>query len=91
MEGLHTSAIHVVVKPGEDKIRVTVDSAASGLNSGTNMDEILLKLGEFNNPTVRSLARLLARAMQKDKKLLYKTDVSGAFSTMKLSAEAALA
>ena len=36
-EGLHVLPIHVVVKPGDDKIRVTVDASASGLNAGTNM------------------------------------------------------
>jgi hypothetical protein len=90
IQGIHTSAIHVVVKPGDEKIRITVDAAASGLNAGTDMADILAKLGEFSNPNIRSMAKMLARAMRDGKRLLFKTDVSGAFSTMRLSMQAVL-
>ena len=88
--GLHVSPIHVVVKPGDDKIRITVDASASGLNSGTNMQEVTELLGQFSNPNLQSVAEMLNIAGHSGDSFLFKTDVSGAFSTMKLSPEAAL-
>ena len=69
-EGLHVNLLHVVVKPGDDKIRVCTDAAASGLNEGTNMDDVDSTLGDFNLPNTRFLAGLLDRATKAQKKVL---------------------
>ena len=89
-EGLHVNVIHVVLKAGADKIRVCTDAAASGLNAGTDMAEVSNTLQEFRMPNCATLAGLLNEAFEIQDNLLYKTDVSGAFNTMKLSPEAAL-
>ena len=83
--GLHVSAIHVVVKPGEEKVRVCTDAAASDLNIFTDMEAVSGSLGRFELPNTPHLARMLDRASKSGRKFLYKTDVSGAFINMMLS------
>ena len=90
MQGLHTSAVHVVIKPGDKKIRVCTDAAASGLNDGTDMDDVVRRLGEFNLPSLQALATMLCGAAADGCSLLYKTDVSSAFTTMRLSVDASM-
>jgi hypothetical protein len=90
MQGLHTSAIHVVLKPGDEKVRVCTDAAASGLNEGTDMEEVLRLLGEFHLPNMQDLASLLYAAAAEGCSVVYKTDVSSAFTTMRLSVEASM-
>jgi len=63
-EGLHVSPIHVVVKAGDDKIRITVDASASGLNGGTDMLEVKELLGLFTNPNLKSVAEMLAAVVR---------------------------
>jgi hypothetical protein len=84
MQGLHTNAIHVVLKPGDEKVRVCTDAAASGLNEGTDMEEVLALTGEFNLPNMRDLASVLCVAAEEGRSLVYKTDVSSAFTTVRL-------
>jgi hypothetical protein len=54
------------------------------------MQEVTELLGQFSNPNLQSVAEMLNIAGHSGHSFLFKTDVSGAFSTMKLSPEAAL-
>ena len=89
-KGLHVSAVHAVITAGDDNIRVTTDASASELNDATDMAGVKAALGDFNLPSLRSLASMLTRARRDGRTQLYKTDVSGAFTTMRLSPIAAL-
>jgi hypothetical protein len=54
------------------------------------MEQVLGLTGEFNLPTLQVLARLLFVAAEAGSSLVYKTDVSSAFTTMRLSVEASM-
>ena len=66
------------------------DAAASGLNAGTDVIDVTEILQEYKLPSCATLAGMLHEASGEHECLLYKTDVSGTFNTMKLSPEAAL-
>jgi hypothetical protein len=52
------SAVHVVMKPGSEKIRVCTEAAASGLNDDTDMEQVTRKLDIFSLPNQQCLANL---------------------------------
>ena len=90
MKDLHVSALHVAHKEADCKGRPCTDASHSGLNEGTDMERLTAHLGEFKLPQLRSLARMLQKAQERNHSLLHKTDVSSAFNCMLLSPEAAM-
>lgn len=91
LEGLNLNQPHVVAKVGDSKGRVCVDETASGLNAATLVEELYARDGDLVLPTVVNFAGMVHDgAVNHNAKLMYKTDVSGAFGRHKLSAAAAL-
>ena len=90
LPGLHVSALHVAFKEADSRGRPCTDAAHSGLNDGTDMQELMKYLGDFHLPQLTELARMLISAQEGGSTLLHKTDVSSAFNTMLLSPEASL-
>ena len=90
VEGVHVSALHVACKESDTKGRPCTDATHSGLNEGTDMEQLTEYLGEYKLPQLKALARMLKVAKKRGHTLLHKTDVSSAFNCMYLHPDAAL-
>jgi hypothetical protein len=82
--GWHLNQSHVVLKEADEKGRICVDSRASGLNEGTDMEAIERELGELRLPIVSEVATLAVKVRKRKNPVLAKYDVEAAFHRFKL-------
>jgi hypothetical protein len=91
LKGLHLNQPLVVIKVGDNKGRVCVDQAASGLNASTLIDELLARDGELTLPGLTAFSSMIEDGVTHHNcKYMYKLDASGAFGRFRLSPAAAL-
>jgi hypothetical protein len=84
LEGWHLSQSHVVLKESDEKGRMCTDTKASGLNDGTDMEELCKWLGALKLPVVAEVARLAVNCRKRRDGVLAKFDVEAAFHRFKL-------